>query len=105
MFDFDIVAFVGNLTLLQISVFLIGVEILEVITGIANAWKKGEIIKSAFTREMIVEKFDSWKLILGFTMFALFVGQDDVAKLLLTFIAIPEVTSIIENIVRGVQKK
>lgn len=104
MMDFNVVQFVESLTLIQVSVFLIGVEILEVLTGIANAWRNGEIIKSSITREKIVEKFESWKYILGFTMFALFINQPGIAKLLLTFVAIPELTSIVENIVRGVQK-
>lgn len=104
MFDFNIVEFIGSLTLLQVSVFLMGVELIEVITGMLHAWKRGEKIKSSFTREMIVSKFDSWRWILGFTMFALFIGQPEVAKLLLMFIAIPELTSIVENIVRSVKK-
>ena len=104
MFEFDVIGFVGALTLMQISVFLMGIEVLEVLTGILHAWRDGKDIKASITREKIVEKFDSWKLILGFTMFSLFIGQPNVAKLLLTFILIPEVTSIIENIVRSVKK-
>lgn len=102
--DFNIIEFANSLTLIQIAVFIVGVEIFEVLTGILNAWRDGKDIKSSITRKMIVDKFDSWKYILGFTMFALWIEQEAIAKMLLVFVVIPEITSVIENIVRSVMK-
>lgn len=103
--NFDIVAFVENLTIAHMALLIVGIEILEVTSGIVRAWSEEKPIKSAITRESIAKKFNTWVYVFGLVIFALFVGQDAVAKLLLTFVLIPELTSVIENIVRTFMKK
>lgn len=98
--NFDIVAFVESLTIAHMAILIIGIELLETLSGIVRAWSEGKPIKSAITRESIKKKFDTWVYVFGLTIFALFVGQTSIAKMLLTFVLIPEVTSVVENIVR-----
>jgi phage-related holin len=98
--NFDIVAFVESLTIAHMAILIIGIELLETLSGIVRAWCEGKPIKSAITRESIKKKFDTWVYVFGLTIFALFVGQTSIAKMLLTFVLIPEVTSVVENIVR-----
>ena len=98
--NFDIVAFVESLTIVHMAILIIGIELLETLSGIVRAWSDGKPIKAAITRESIKKKFDTWVYVFGLTIFALYVGQESIAKVLLTFVLIPELTSVIENIVR-----
>lgn len=99
--EFNIIEFVNNLTIIQLVVFIIVVEFLELASGIIRAWQKQELIRSAVTRESIAKKFELWKYIFALVAFSLWIGQDAVAKMLLVFVVIPELTSIVENIVRS----
>ena len=103
--NFDIVAFIESLTIMHMAILIIGIELLETISGIVRAWSEGKPIKSAITRESIKKKFDTWVYVFGLSIFALYVGQESIAKVLLTFVLIPELTSVIENIVRTFVKE
>jgi phage-related holin len=99
--EFNVVNFVNNLTIVQMVIFIVFVELLEVTTGILRAWQEDRPIKSAITRQGIVKKFELWKYIFVMVTFAMWVGQDAIAKMLLVFVIIPELTSILENIIRS----
>lgn len=103
--EFNIIEFVNNLTIIQLVVFIILIEILELASGLIRAWQKQELIRSAITRESIVKKFELWKYIFAMVSFTLWIGQDAIAKMLLVFVVIPEVTSVIENIVRSIKRE
>lgn len=102
--EFNIIEFVNNLTIIQLAVFIIVVELLELATGIIRAWQREELIRSSVTRESIAKKFELWKYIFAMVAFSLWVGQDAIAKMLLVFVVIPEVTSVVENIFRSFKK-
>lgn len=98
--DIDIIKFVSELTIIQMVVFLVAVELVEVLTGILRAWKEGKPIQSAITRKGIYDKFVQWIFPFMFVMFSIWANQEPIAKMILTFISIPELTSVVENIVR-----
>jgi len=103
--EFNIVEFVKNLTIIQLAIFIVAVELLELASGIIRAWQEKKPIKSAITRESIAKKFELWKYIFTLVAFSLWIGQDAIAKMLLVFVVIPELTSIVENIVRSFSKE
>ena len=102
--NFDIIAFVDSLTIQDMAILIVGIELLETLSGMIKAWSNGIPIRSYITKESIAKKFDLWGYVFGLSIFALFVGQTSIAKMLLTFVLIPEVTSVIENIVRTFMK-
>lgn len=104
MMDIDVVKFINELTILQMVVFVIVIELIEVLFGILRAWKEGKPIQSAITRESLYEKFSQWVFPFAIILGAIWVKQDEIAKMILIFILIPELTSIIENIIRTFTK-
>jgi len=100
--DFDIGNFIAGLTLLELVVALIVIEVLEVVSGLLRAWKNNIPIKGAITRESIVKKFEGWKYIFGLMAIFIYVGQLELAKALLGFVLLPEIVSFVENFKKSI---
>jgi len=58
MMEFNVMEFVNNLSILQLIVFIMMVELMELFSGLLRAWKEGKEIRSAITMESIVKKFE-----------------------------------------------
>lgn len=103
--DIDLVGFVNQLTITQMAIFIIVIQVLEILSGLLRALREGKSIRSSITLESIEKKFNSWKYIFALAGLFIFVGADDLAKTLLGFVLLPDLVSIVENIVNSVMKK
>ena len=77
----------------------------DFITGILAAWSRGEPIRAAFARRKIFDKFEDWKWVLIIVMVALLIHQEQVARVVMLYILLPEFLLVIENIKASVQKR